>query len=91
MRLSEKKLASPIATYRISASITSNLLGMENDANGDVIVLHRINDEPVVRKARLRQDKRGEHYFRCCGDRLYIADYRPPKPARLTSKVYRYH
>lgn len=90
MKLREKKLLRPIASYRISVSICSHILGTEKDEHDETVVLHRINDEPMVRRAKLRQDRRGEHYFVCCGERMYIADYQPSKP-HLTNKVYRYH
>lgn len=87
--LVEKVLTRPIGSYRISAGITSHITGMQRDAHGEIVVFHRLNDEPRTRKAKLRQDGRGEHFFTCCGDKLYISDYTPINPANI--KIYRCH
>lgn len=79
-----------LSMLKISPTITSYIIGIEHDQNDDVIIKHRLNDEPRIRKARLRQNARGEHYFMCCGDRLYLADYKSSAP-RVGSRIYRYH
>ena len=84
------ELKPSIGSLKLSATLTSHIIGMERDSNDDVIVLHRINDEPRIRKARLRQNRKGEHYFMCRGDRMYLADYKSPAP-RISSRIYRYH
>ena len=90
MKLSQKKLATPLGSYRVSVDITSHITGSFKNNKDETIILHRLNDEPITRKAKLRQDKHGEHYFLCCGERMYISDYTNPLP-RSVGKIYRYH
>lgn len=90
MRLAEKRLIPPVGVHKLSAQVTSYLLGVEKGEHDDTIVLHRLNDELRIRRSKLQQDRRGEHYFRCCGERLYLSDYRGTAYVH-GGDVYRYH
>jgi hypothetical protein len=80
-----------LGSFKLSPTLTSHILGTELDENDDTVVLHRVNDEPRIRKARLRQNRRGEHYFMFKGERMYLADYQPPKSHITSRRIYRYH